>query len=95
MTLDYQIINLLHPHYVKGEGCMYDDLGWTVWIREKELCDEVLREVGVRVEASQKTSITEEIAIRLRRFFTNKRNLIGTFGNDYDRNILGIYDDVK
>ena len=95
MTLDYQIINLLHPHYVEGKGCVYDDLGWMVWIRGQGLCDEVLREVGVRVEANKKTIITEEIARRLHDFFTNKHNLIGTFGNDYDKSILDIYDDVK
>ena len=93
--MDYQIINLLHPHYVKGKGCVYDNLGWSVWIGKEDLCDEVLREVGVRVEVNKKTFITEEIARRLHDFFINKHNLIGTFGCDYDRSILDIYDDVK
>jgi len=93
--LDYQITNLKHPHLGEDGGCVYDDLGWYVWIRENELCDEVKDAFGLNISPTENHEICKDLAYKLWYFFQNKRSLMGTFGTDYDRDIREIYKDEK
>ena len=93
MRLDYQIINLLHPHYVKDQGCVYDHINWTVWVSNKELLKDINEAFDYDLKPEEKNEINEEVAYAIWHYISNKEKYIGTFGTDYDRNILDIYDD--
>ena len=93
MRLDYSIIELLHPHYVKGNGCVYDHINWTVWISNRELLDDVNEAFDYDLKLDEKNEVREEVAHAIWRYISKQENWIGTYGTDYDRNILDIYND--
>ena len=90
LKLDYQITNLLHPHYVKDHGCVYDDLGWTVQIHNEELLNEINNEFDYNLKLEKKNNINEEVAYALWKYLDNKKHIWGSLGTEYDRNILDI-----
>lgn len=93
MRLDYQILELLHPHYVSGRGCVYDHINWTVWISNQELLDEINREFDLNLKLEEKGEVDEDTAHDVWMWIRGRKDLIGTYGTDYDRNILDIYKD--
>ena len=90
MKLDYSIIHLLHPHYVKGQGCVYDHINWTVWISSKELLDDINKAFDYNLNLEEKNEVNEEVAYAVWHYIENQKKWIGTFGTDYDINILNI-----
>ena len=93
MKLQYQIINLLHPHYEGGRGCVYDHINWTVWIGDKELLNTVNESFDYDLELEKKNEVKEEVAYAIWHYIQDQKKWIGTFGTEYDRNILDIYND--
>lgn len=93
MRLDYSITELLHPHYVKGRGCVYDHINWTVWISNQELLDDVNETFVYDLKLEEKNEVREEFAHAIWQYISKQKKWIGTYGTDYDRNILDIYND--
>lgn len=91
MRLDYQILELLHPHYVKGRGCVYDHINWTIWVSNKELLDNINETFDYSLELKKKNEVKEEVATAVWHYIQNQKQWIGTYGTDYDRDILEIY----
>lgn len=95
MRLDYQIIHLEHPHYVRGKGCVYDHINWTVWVSNEVLMNDLNKTFNLHILLEQKYEVNEELAYQIWHYISDKRKYIGTFGCDYDRSILDIYKDVE
>ena len=93
MRLEYQITHLLHPHYEEGRGCVYDHVNWTVWFSRQDLMDDVNKEFGTEFKLEKKTEVDESLAYDIWHFLSKRNDTIGLFGDDYDRNILDIYND--
>ena len=93
MKLDYQIIHLLHPHYEDGKGCVYDHIVWTVWISDKVLLDTINEVFDYNLELNSKNIVREEVAYAIWHYIEDNGKWIGTFGDEYDRNILDIYNE--
>ena len=90
MKLDYSITELLHPYYVDGHGCMYDHVNWTVWISNPELLNDINETFDYNLELNKKNVVREEVAHDIWRYISKQKKWIGTYGTDYDRNILDI-----
>lgn len=90
MKLDYSITELLHPHYVDGHGCMYDHINWTVWISNPELLNDINETFDYNLELNKKNVVREEVAHDIWQYISKQEKWIGTYGTDYDRNILDI-----
>jgi len=93
MRLDYSIIELLHPHYVKDHGCVYDHINWTVRISSQELLNDVNETFDYNLELNKKNEVREEVANAIWQYISKQEKWIGTYGTDYDKNILDIYNE--
>ena len=83
--LDYQILNHLHPH--REDGCMkYDDLGWSVWIRDEKLCGMINEKFNLNITPQKNYDINKETAYNI--WHNMGVELTGVFGCDYDVDIL-------
>lgn len=91
MRLDYQILELLHPHYVNGRGCVYDHINWTIWVSNKELLNNINETFDYSLELGKKNEVKEEVATAVWHYIQNQKRWVGTYGTDYDRDILEIY----
>lgn len=91
MRLDYQILELLHPHYVDGRGCVYDHINWTIWVGNKELLDNINETFDYSLELDKKNEVKEEVATAVWHYMQNQKRWFGTYGTDYDRDISEIY----
>ena len=91
MRLDYQILELLHPHYVAGKGCVYDHINWTIWVSNKELLDNINETFDYSLELGKKNEVKEEVSTGVWHYIQNQKRWVGTYGTDYDRDILEIY----
>lgn len=89
--LDYQITELLHPHHVEGRGCVYDHINWTIWIGNKELLDDINTTFDYSFELNKKNEVNRGVAYAVWHYIYGQKRWTGTFGTDYDRNILDIY----
>lgn len=95
MKLDYQITHLLHPHYVKEYGCVYDHIKWTIWFSNDELLNEINESFDYDFKLEEKNEVMEKVAYEILYFIQNKKKYFGTIGDEYDRNILDIYNDYE
>lgn len=87
MKLDYQIINLLHPHHERGRGCVYDDINWTVWFSNEGLLSKVNNHFSKDFKLNEKCVITREEADSIWEYITELKRFIGTYGANYDCDI--------
>lgn len=94
MRLDYQIIHLEHPHYVRGKGCVYDHINWTIWVSNEMLMNDLNKTFKLHIPLEQKYEVNEELAYQIWHYISDGK-YIGTFGCDYDRSILDIYKDLE
>lgn len=92
--MDYQITHLVHPHYVKDKGCVYDNINWTVWVSDEGLMNDLNKTFNLHIQLNQKYVIDEETAYSIWHHMSDDKRYIGTFGCDYDRDILDIYKDI-
>lgn len=95
MRLDYQITHLLHPHYVKEHGCVYDHIKWTVWFSNSELLNEINEAFKTNFSLEETNEVDETTANSIWYHIQSSKKWIGTYGDDYDRNILDIYNDYE
>lgn len=95
MRLEFQIIHLLHPHYVKGHGCVYDHINWTVWFSRQDLMNDVNEIFNTQFKLEEKTEVSETLARQIWKYLRERKDVIGIYGTDYDRNILDIYKDLE
>ena len=98
MKLDFQIIHLLHPHYVNGRGCVYDHVKWTVWFSNGELLYEINEAFNYNFLLEETNEVDETTATAIWHYIQNSNNFkkwIGTYGYNYDRDILDIYNDYE
>ena len=93
MKFDYSIIELLHPHYVKDRGCVYDHVNWTVWISNYELLNGVNKTFDYNLELNKKNEVEGGVACAVWQYIKKQKRWDGIYGIDYDRNILDIYKD--
>ena len=91
MKLDFQIIHLLHPHYVTGHGCVYDHIRWTVWFSNSELLNEINKKFNYNLTLEEEIVVKEDVAHSIWHYIQKNKKWIGTFGDDYDCSILDIY----
>ncbi len=94
MDLDYQIINLLHPHYVKGHGCVYDHIKWIIWISNQSLLDDINEEFDCDFEPNKDNEVKEEAVNAIWQYIREQKKWIGVYGTEYDSDILNIYNDL-
>jgi len=90
MRLHYQITHLLHPHLVDDRGCVYDHINWTVWIGDEELLENVNDAFDYDLKLEEKNVVREEAAYEIWHYIENQKKWNGSFGTDYDRNILDL-----
>ena len=91
MKLDFQIIHLLHPHYVTGHSCVYDHIRWTVWFSNSELLNEINEKFNYNLTLEEEIVVKEDVAHSIWHYIQKNKKWIGTFGDDYDCSILDIY----
>lgn len=93
MRLEFEITHLLHPHHEEGRGCVYDHINWTAWFSRQDLMSDVNEIFNTQFKLEEKVEIEESLAYDIWHYLSNRKDVIGTYGNEYDRNILDIYDD--
>lgn len=72
---------------------MYDYINWTVWISSQELPDNINGAFDYDLKLEEKNEVREEVAHAIWLYISKQEKWIGTYGVDYDRNILDIYKD--
>ena len=90
MRLDFQITHLLHPHLEKGHGCVYDHINWAVWISDQELLDDINETFDYNLKLEKNNEVREEVAHAIWQYISKQEKWIGTYGTDYDVNMIDI-----
>lgn len=82
MKLDYQLTHLINNYKVNGSA-KYQYVGSTVWFSKQELCNEVSNYLGIDTPIETEVSVTKEQMENIYKLLTQKKNLIGTYGDDF------------
>ena len=82
MKLDYQLTYLINKGKVNG-SVKYQYVGGTIWFSKQELCDEIGNYLGIDIPIEKKVSVTREQMENIHKLLTQKKNLIGTYGDDF------------
>lgn len=93
--MNFQITELLHPHYVKERGYIYDHINWTIWFSRSDLINDVNKQFNTQFKLEEKTTINSNLAYNIWNYLRDRNDVVGTFGTEYDKNILYVdYDDA-
>lgn len=74
---------------------MYDHIKWTVWFSNSELLNEINEAFNTNFSLEETNEVDETTSNSIWYHIQSRKKWIGTYGDDYDRNILDIYNDYE